>query len=117
MMSSTSDPHEMVMSSSVEVDKLSMSDKQISNGLSNLSNLSISDDIHNPSKINLVGGHINQIVIENEDILCKKTKINEVRQYHLIFDESPETKGLVLPKSKVGCPNEQEVLARQRSLY
>ena len=42
---------------------------------SNLSELMDSD------KINLVGGHINQIQIESKDVIRKKTSHNEVIQY------------------------------------
>jgi hypothetical protein len=34
---------------------------------------------------NLVGGHINQIQIESNDVIVKKTSLNEVQQYQIIF--------------------------------
>lgn len=48
---------------------------------SKITNLSLSDELANPGKVNLVGGHVNQIQIESEDVICKKTKINEALQY------------------------------------
>ena len=44
--------------------------------------------------MNLVGGHINQIEVESESVIVKKTSPNEILQYAFIFDDSPEAKGL-----------------------
>jgi len=59
----------------------------------NLSNLKVSSDKvtsnGNDSKINLVGGHINQIKIESKSVLHKKTSLMEVLQYDLIFLKAP----------------------------
>lgn len=41
-----------------------------------------------PNKVNLVGGHINQISIECDEIIKKKTSLMEVLQYKYIFDDS-----------------------------
>jgi len=35
-------------------------------------------DLTDPEKINLVGGHINQIQIESQEVILKKTSYNEV---------------------------------------
>ena len=57
-------------------------------------NTSDANNYNDPNKVNLVGGHINQITIESSDIIKKKTSKFEVDQYKLIFDDSLEAKGL-----------------------
>ena len=63
-----------------------------SNDGSNLSNQKNTCGTHSyekgtrdDSKINLVGGHINQIKIESKSVLHKKTSLMEALQYDLIF--------------------------------
>lgn len=47
-------------------------------------------ELSDPTKVNLVGGHINQIKIVSEQVLQKKTSLNECQQYLIIFDDCPE---------------------------
>lgn len=47
-----------------------------------------------PTKVNLVGGHINQIRILSEQVLQKKTSLNECIQYLLIYDDSKDAQGV-----------------------
>ena len=48
-------------------------------------------ELADPSKVNLVGGHINQIRIESEDVLQKKTTLNECVRYLIILGETQDS--------------------------
>ena len=50
-------------------------------------------ELSDPTKVNLVGGHINQIKIVSDQVLQKKTSLNECQQYLIIFDDCAEAQG------------------------
>ena len=68
-------------------------------------------ELADPSKVNLVGGHINQIRIVSDDVLQKKTSVNECVRYLIIQDSSATAQNFVhldasSPKTLM-CAHEQ----------
>ena len=76
----------------------SISNSNFSNQNNHGSNLSDIEHL-GPNKVNLVGGHINQINIESDEVIKKKTSLQEAIQYKYIFDDSESAQGL-LAKTK-----------------